>query len=224
MSSLHAKMKRGESREQRERVNNGSIAGGTFYMLLLLNLARLAFTHHRTTSRRSHTHHSRQEFLESTFPATTQVVPASAADEDDEPALERHKAAGTVPAEPKLNVANTLAKTLLDQTVGAGFNTLAFGVVLGGLQAAMAHHAPQPGPLFFLAPDAVRYGAVDWAAVLGRCRAEFWSLIRAGWVFWPFVSVVNFAFVKGVQARNLVGSLAGVAWGVYISLVTAAAE
>ena len=126
--------------------------------------------------------------------------------------------------EPKLNVANTLAKTLLDQTVGAAFNTLAFGVVLGGLQAAMAHHAPQPWPLFFLAPDAVRYGAVDWAVVLGRCRAEFWSLIRAGWVFWPFVSVVNFAFVKGVQARNLVGSLAGVAWGVYISLVTAAAE
>lgn len=35
---------------------------------------------------------------------------------------------------------------------------------------------------------------------------------------WPAVSLVNFTLVKSVQGRNLVGALAGVAWGVYISL------
>ena len=40
----------------------------------------------------------------------------------------------------------------------------------------------------------------------------------AGWRLWPFVSLVNFAFVKSVETRNLIGALAGVVWGVYMSL------
>lgn len=46
-------------------------------------------------------------------------------------------------------------------------------------------------------------------------------LVVAGWKLWPAVSLVNFAAVKTVEGRNLVGALAGVVWGVYISLISA---
>ena len=68
---------------------------------------------------------------------------------------------------------------------------------------------------------AIDYGRVDWAHVLARSRAEFPALVAAGWRLWPAVSFVNFAFVRTVEARNLVGSLAGVVWGVYTSLFAA---
>ena len=50
-------------------------------------------------------------------------------------------------------------------------------------------------------------------------RTEFWPLMKAGWKLWPLVSVLNFTIVKTVEARNLVGSLAGMVWGIYLSLV-----
>jgi hypothetical protein len=81
------------------------------------------------------------------------------------------------------------------------------------LRAAMAHHtAPGAGkPL-------VNYAAVDWDHAVAKSRAELLPILKAGWMFWPFVSVLNFAVIKDVPTRNLVGSLAGVAWGVYMSL------
>lgn len=109
---------------------------------------------------------------------------------------------------------------LLDQTAGAAVNTFLFSVFMNGIIAAMAHRPVQPARSlsFLLAGGAVDYSAVDWSAVVAKSRADFWSIIVAGWSFWPLVSFVNFAFVKGIEARNLVGSLAGVAWGVYMSL------
>lgn len=67
----------------------------------------------------------------------------------------------------------------------------------------------------------VRYADVDWAAVWQRARGELWPLLAAGWRFWPLVSVVNYVFLTSVEARNLVGSLAGLGWGVYLSLAAA---
>jgi hypothetical protein len=49
-------------------------------------------------------------------------------------------------------------------------------------------------------------------------RQDFWPLMSAGWKLWPLVSAVNFTVVKSVETRNLVGSLAGMAWNVYLSL------
>ncbi|KAF3360682.1 hypothetical protein VdG1_04884 [Verticillium dahliae VDG1] len=101
---------------------------------------------------------SRQDFLESTFPAY-HAAPTTAAVEkaarSDDAALDQ-AAARSALVEPKLNMRNTLTKTLLDQTAGAAVNTL-----------------------------------------------------------------VNFAFVKTVPMRNLVGGLAGVGWGIYMSLFAA---
>lgn len=99
-----------------------------------------------------------------------------------------------------------------------------FSFFVRGLQAAMAG-VPRKGAgdlSFLLHLGAVDAAAVDWSAVAAEARAEFWPIVVAGSKFWPFVSLLNFTVIKSVEARNLVGSLAGVAWGVYMSLVVGA--
>src|SRR4051794_30026928 len=86
----------------------------------------------------------RQEYMEQTFPSThpapTSDAIAAAARNDD-------KAPNSMPAavEPKLNVRNTVIKTLLDQTIGAAVNTAMYSLFMHPLRAAMAHHAPGYG-------------------------------------------------------------------------------
>lgn len=96
----------------------------------------------------------------------------------------------------------------------------------------MAHHYatrlaagdadPRLGGLGFLllGRDAVRYQDVAWGSVWAKARGEFWGLIKAGWRFWPLVSLVNYVFLTSVEARSLVGALAGLGWGIYLSLMT----
>lgn len=70
---------------------------------------------------------------------------------------------------------------------------------------------------FLLSGGAVNYSRVNFGAVLKQSAQDFWPIMASGWTFWPFVSLFNFAFVKSVKERNLVGGLAGVAWGMYMS-------
>ncbi|KAI0169738.1 hypothetical protein GGR52DRAFT_573794 [Hypoxylon sp. FL1284] len=168
-----------------------------------------------------------QEFLESTFPAyhvsPTPVAVASAA-AGDEKALEKEAEDGKL-VEPKLNIRNTAVKLALDQTVGAAANTFLFSLFMHSIQKAMVR--PPGGPLsapnkslrYLTSPRAVDYGRVDWAGVVARSRAEFGQILVAGWKVWPLVSLVNFAFIQSIQGRNLVGSLAGVGWGIHMSIV-----
>lgn len=126
--------------------------------------------------------------------------------------------------EPTLDLRNTAVKFVLDQTAGAAANTLLFSLFMHSLQAAMAHRPAGAGAsAAFLArgAGALDYARVDWRAVGARARGEFGPIMRAGWRLWPFVSLFNFAVVKSVATRNLVGSLAGVVWGIYMSLVAA---
>ena len=83
--------------------------------------------------------------------------------------------------------------------------------------------AAAAGGLAFLlsGSEALRYQDVAWASVWALVRAEFWGLIKAGWRFWPLVSLVNYVFLTSVEARSLVGALAGLGWGIYLSLITA---
>lgn len=62
---------------------------------------------------------------------------------------------------------------------------------------------------------------LDWRLVWAQARDEFWPIMSAGWTLWPFVSAFNFIVVQSVEMRNLVGALAGVGWGIYMSLVAA---
>lgn len=169
----------------------------------------------------------RQDFLEQTFPAYHATPKTSAVEKaarSDDAALDR--AAKESPlVEPKLNVRNTLTKTLLDQTAGSVVNTFLFAMFMNSLKAAMARpeglRGPEQSAAFLVSGAAIDYGRVDWQATLAKVRAEFVPIITAGWRLWPAVSLVNFAFVKTVQTRNLVGGLAGVGWGIYMSLFAA---
>ncbi|OAA61658.1 Mpv17/PMP22 [Niveomyces insectorum RCEF 264] len=112
-----------------------------------------------------------------------------------------------------LHVPHTLTKTLLDQSAGAGVNTLLFCVFMA-VWDGRRRASPARGSSSLSSPS---LSAQKTSSLL----AGFWPLLTAGWRFWPAVSLGNFVFVRDVGTRNLVGGLAGVAWGVYVNLVAA---
>lgn len=48
---------------------------------------------------------------------------------------------------------------------------------------------------------------------------DFWPILIAGFKLWPIVSILNFTVVP-TDKRLLVGSLFGVLWAVYLSLMS----
>ncbi|KAL7621280.1 hypothetical protein AAE478_008599 [Parahypoxylon ruwenzoriense] len=170
-----------------------------------------------------------QDFLESAFPAChispPPVAVAPAAASDDKAPRQEVKRSELV--ESKLNKTNTAIKMILDQTVGAAVNTFLFSLFIHSIQAAMARPLgaplsnPERSAQYLFSRGAIDYSKVDWTDVVAHSRAEFYLILVAGWRLWPFVSLINFAFIKSIEGRNLVGSLAGVGWGVYMSLVAA---
>ncbi|RFU75984.1 integral membrane, mpv17 pmp22 family [Trichoderma arundinaceum] len=158
-----------------------------------------------------------QDFLESAFPAYPSPPASKSPDSKKSPS------SSSPP--PKLSLTNTILKFVLDQTVGAALNTLLFSTFTRSLRHAMLD-APRITSLpsaakYWSSAGAVDFTAVDFALVWAEAKAEFWPFIIAGAKLWPAVSLVNFTLIKSVQGRNLVGALAGVAWGVYVSLAMA---
>ena len=47
---------------------------------------------------------------------------------------------------------------------------------------------------------------------------ELFPMMVAGYKFWPLVTIANLIIVPFEQ-RMLVGSLAGLVWGIYVSLL-----
>ncbi|PSS21870.1 hypothetical protein M430DRAFT_117812 [Amorphotheca resinae ATCC 22711] len=130
-----------------------------------------------------------QTYLEHAFPSTIQAAPR-----DNKAEVER-KEKGATPPEPQLSIPNTIIKFILDQTIGAVFNTLIFSIVFAG------------------------FGGASFEQAVEIAKQDFWGLMWASWKLWPLVSFVNYALLKSVQSRQLVSGLANVAWGVYLSLV-----
>jgi hypothetical protein len=153
----------------------------------------------------------RQVFLESKFPAYPPPLHPKKTDDKPPPA--------------KLSVRNTAIKFALDQTVGSAVNTLLFSVVNRSLQEAMADAPRITNPYkaisYWTRAESLDFSRVDFGTVWATALDEFWPIIQAGWKLWPFVSLFNYTVVKTVEGRNLVGSLAGLGWGVYMSLVAA---
>lgn len=140
-----------------------------------------------------------QQLLESLFPSRTlRPSPAAivAASSNDEKELDSEEATHSI-VEPRLNGRNTVLKFLIDQSVGGAANTIAFVMITAGLRGA------------------------SWEEAWSLVQFEFWPLMAAGARMWPLVSLINFTVLESVEARNLLGSLAGMAWGVYLSLVVA---
>jgi protein Mpv17 len=92
---------------------------------------------------------------------------------------------------------NTMVKFILDQTVGAALNTTAFS-------ASMAF-----------------FRGENWAEIIQSVRQDFWPLMSAGLTVWPLFSLFCYTYIRSVPMRMLAGSLAGMAWAIYITLATA---
>ncbi|KAF7597339.1 hypothetical protein BBP40_006279 [Aspergillus hancockii] len=95
----------------------------------------------------------------------------------------------------KLNVKNTVAKIVIDQVIGGAWLTVLFSMTMGLLRGQ------------------------DYGAIVDQVRNEFWPLLIAGFKLWPLVSILNFTVVPA-DKRLLVGSIFGVVWGVYLSLMS----
>ncbi|KAA8569288.1 hypothetical protein EYC84_000947 [Monilinia fructicola] len=96
---------------------------------------------------------------------------------------------------PSLSLTNTILKVLLDQTLLAVFNVLFFLISFSIFRGSTL-------------PQALQYA-----------QSRYWDMMKAGWKLWPVVSLSNFAVIKSVQGRALLGSLAGIGWNVYLGLV-----
>ena len=147
--------------------------------------------------------------MERTFPA---YPPPSHPKKSDEP-----------PPAPKLSIRNTVIKLLLDQSISAVGNTLLFSLFNRTLQTAMAG-APRVTNIFkavsyWTQAEAIQFHEVDFADVWRQSCDEMWPLLTASWKFWPMIAVVNYTLVQSVRMRGLIGGLAGIVWGTYMSLV-----
>ncbi|KAI9163264.1 hypothetical protein HJFPF1_04866 [Paramyrothecium foliicola] len=150
-----------------------------------------------------------QEFLESSFPTYP---------------TQRRKP-GEKPASKRLSLRNTIVKFILDQSIGAAFNTLFFSIFMRSLSAAMGN-APRVTSVFDAAtywttPGAIDFTRVHFDKIWAIALDEFWPIVQTGWKLWPAVSLINYTMVNTVEGRNLVGSTAGMVWGVYMSLIAA---
>ncbi|KAF3765072.1 hypothetical protein M406DRAFT_322865 [Cryphonectria parasitica EP155] len=166
-----------------------------------------------------------QEAIESSFPSTSPTPTPeaiSSAASGNEKELDCEAREGRL-VEPKLNIGNTAIKFFLDQTIAAGVITFMFSMFMHSIQAAMAHRTTgaSESAAFLASGKALDYSQVDWRVVVERAKLEFMPIMKDGWKLWPFVSLFNFVVVRSVEVRGLVGALAGVVWGVYMSMVAA---
>ncbi|KAF1997913.1 hypothetical protein P154DRAFT_270037 [Amniculicola lignicola CBS 123094] len=147
-----------------------------------------------------------QTFLEDMYPTNVPVrEPAGA---ETEKAIANGKANGkptftSTAVKTELSKRNLLIKFALDQTIGAVVNTLLFLTFMGYMNA-LNNHTP------------VLLGAQE--AIMTEIKSKFFPMIKDGYKFWPFVSLVSFLWVP-VERRVVFGCLVGVGWGVYLSLM-----
>jgi protein Mpv17 len=141
----------------------------------------------------------RQQYIETAFPSTyTTPAPSAiaAAATKDGKELDREEKKHEI-LETKLSVPNAIIKFLLDQTIGAAVNTIMFSVAIAGFRGATYQQAVR------------------------AAQQDLWPLMTAGWKVWPAISALNFTVVRSVEMRQLLGSLAGFGWNIYLSLSTA---
>ncbi|KAK2124463.1 hypothetical protein NOF04DRAFT_1348252 [Fusarium oxysporum II5] len=105
-----------------------------------------------------------QDYLENKFPGY---------DTRKKDVSKRHGKA----ADDKLNVPNTLAKTILDQTIGAVVNTFLLCVFINLMKSAVVPSVSS-GYKF-------DYTRIDWLFILNKAHEDFYPLLVAGWKLWP---------------------------------------
>ncbi|PTB39865.1 hypothetical protein M441DRAFT_141676 [Trichoderma asperellum CBS 433.97] len=129
-----------------------------------------------------------QEFLEQTFPTTTEPKGDKTLKDKSSPSPSQDAVTAG-----KLNIANTAAKFFLDQGLGAPVNTLLFICLMGQMNLQ------------------------GYDGILSNVVSDFWPMLFAGYRVWPLVCLLNLVVVP-FDYRQLVGSIAGLGWGVFLSL------
>lgn len=84
-------------------------------------------------------------------------------------------------------------KFIMDQSLGAAVNTVAFIVLASAWQG---HNFDQ---------------------ICIIVQREFYPMLCAGWKFWPLVTLLNLCVVPW-DYRPVVGNTAGLCWGTYVAL------
>ncbi|KAL7923532.1 hypothetical protein ACQKWADRAFT_52200 [Trichoderma austrokoningii] len=127
-----------------------------------------------------------QEFLERKWPSRKPINESSS---DLKSSQKQDQ--GTV--KNRLSLTNTAIKFLLDQSLSAPINTVAFIYLMGGMT--------------------FQSNGQIWNNV----QNDFWPMLIAGYRVWPIVGLLNLSVVP-FDYRQLVGSTAGLFWGIYLSL------
>ncbi|KAL7906363.1 hypothetical protein GGI35DRAFT_482530 [Trichoderma velutinum] len=131
-----------------------------------------------------------QEFLEHKFPSRTPIDEPSPGSKSDSKSSEKLSQAVV---KDRLNLTNTAAKFILDQSISAPLNTVAFLYLMGGMT--------------------FQSNAQIWSNI----QNDFWPMLIAGYRVWPLVGLLNLSVVP-FDYRQLVGSTAGLFWGIFLSL------
>ncbi|KAK7536340.1 uncharacterized protein J3D65DRAFT_668752 [Phyllosticta citribraziliensis] len=134
-----------------------------------------------------------QEYLEEQFPGTTKDKKKKSTKAKDD---KNEKRTPDAADEGQRNWWNVFMKFFLDQTVGAFVNIVLFVATIRALNGSGSDEI---------------YAAI---------KDGMWPIYSAGLKLWPLVSVISFTVVP-VDKRVVFGSVVGVAWGVYLSLVAA---
>ncbi|KAK1239087.1 hypothetical protein MKX08_006148 [Trichoderma sp. CBMAI-0020] len=127
-----------------------------------------------------------QEFLEHKWPSRKPINESASKLEAPQ---EQDK--GTV--KDRLSLTNTAVKFLLDQSLSAPINTVAFIYLMGGMT--------------------FQSNSQIWNNV----QKDFWPMLIAGYRVWPIIGLLNLSVVP-FDYRQLVGSIAGLFWGIFLSL------
>jgi protein Mpv17 len=109
-----------------------------------------------------------------------------------------------------LHKTNTAKKFMLDQTLAATVNILLFISVIGAFKGKGGKAILRDCRRVCFAHPSTTFSTDSWQ--------DFWPIARSGLKLWPLVSLFNFAFVP-LPRRTVVGSLVGLFWGVYLSLL-----
>lgn len=118
-----------------------------------------------------------------------------------------------------------VAKIVIDQTVGAAWNTVLFIMTISMLHGQ--NYDLSMEQVRSVSDSGGRHGGQS-SSLMDLCRPtamffanypqDFWPILLAGLKMWPFVSILNFTVVPA-DNRLLVGNLFGVVWAVYLSLI-----
>ncbi|KAI1322771.1 hypothetical protein F5Y16DRAFT_385559 [Xylariaceae sp. FL0255] len=134
-----------------------------------------------------------QQLLERSFPSYVQTrLPSAITDVEKQEEKVGENAFGTLT--PKLNLRNTIIKTLIDCTLGAVLNTVAFLFLMGLFKRQSI--------------EQIWYNITH----------ETIGVIAAGVRVWPFASIISFSCVP-VERRIVFLNFVGLIWGVYMSIV-----